>query len=627
VLAHALVGFIAIRATVGLVRAEERSHAREILDATVTVASLAITPELRRGDLPAIDERLRVLGERARVRLVLHDPAGDLLGRSSRPGAAGPATGTLKEVREAIESGRGESFRQSATSGRGAMHVAVRIEDAGEVLGVIRGELEPETLDQIPARSAGRMVLLALTGLLGVALLTLAAVSRRVDGRIDNLADAARRFAAGDLGHRVDPYESRELSGLASGLNEMAGQLEQRVEQLHAGAAEQRAMLQSMSAGMIALDLDQRVLRSNSRADGLLDIEPSVRVRGRMLQELTRNRALNQLLEDAADADDSIEGDIETRDRIVRVSIEPLVDAERGRLGLLMLLTDITNLRRLEGLRSEFAANVSHELRTPITNIKGYAETLLESAEDDDLSETTRRFLGVIARNAVRLEAIIEDLLALAGLERQSEGEMIDMEGETAARVVSTVVGQFEQPAVDRDIRIATEVEPGLEVVGGVHLIEQAISNLVSNAIRYCDAGTTVTVGARGVDEDTLEFSVTDEGPGIAPEHLERIFERFYRVDHARSRDLGGTGLGLAIVKHVAVAHGGRAEVESEVGRGTRFTIVLPRRSRVARMSSGDPGTARPKGAKKRAREQAAAEAAAAEAERRATDDPAAPSG
>ncbi len=595
VLAHAATGIVAVVATTRLAQDEERAHARGILDRALPLAAAAVAPALETGDPERLDATLAALGADAGIALILHDPDGDLVSRSLRPGAGRPAAGTLEEVREALAEGRGDALRPSARSGADALHAAVRIDDAaGRPMGVLRGRLELDRLEGLPARGLAGGVLVALAALLVVALGTLRMVSRRVDDRIDRLADAARRFAAGDLGHRVDALESRELGGLAEGLNEMAAQLEQRVEQLGARAAEQRAMLQSMSAGMVALDKDQRVLRSNPRADALLGIDERVHVRGRMLQEVARNRTLNDLLEAATEADESIEGDVETGDRIVRVTIEPLIDAERGRLGLLVLLTDITQLRRLERLRSEFAANVSHELRTPITNVKGYAETLLESG-DEDLSGTTRRFVGVIARNAERLEAIIEDLLALAGLERQSDDASIAMSSAAATRIVRTVVGQFQQAAIDRDIRVETEVERDLDVVGGVHLIEQAVSNLLSNAIRYCPPGTRVVVGARGRDEETIELFVADEGPGIEARHLPRIFERFYRVDQARSRDLGGTGLGLAIVKHVAVAHGGRAEVESEVGVGTTFRLVLPRRGRLARMSAGDPGLARPR--------------------------------
>lgn len=585
-----VTAIVAMQATAALAREEERSHARTALDAALPLAAAAVAGPLRDGDPAAAAAALEDLSRRTGIRLVLHE-AED----AAPPPTVNtpPTAGLLPEVRAALRSGRGEAAREAAASGERALNVALRIEDDAGTLGVVRGQIELAGIADVPARRAGRTLVLALAALLLAALLTLSHVSRRVDARIDRLSDAARRFAAGDLGHRVDPYESRELGGLAVGLNEMALQLEQRVEQLAARAAEQRAMLHSMSAGMVALDEDQRVLRSNARADTLLGIDPELRIRGRMLQEVTRNRALNELLAAAAESDDPVEGDIEVGERIVSVGIEPLIDVERGRLGLLMLLADITTLRRLERLRSEFAANVSHELRTPITNIKGYAETLLET--DEPLPEITRRFIGVIARNATRLEAIVEDLLALAGLERQAEGESFETTGAAAARIVATVVDQFDQAAIDREIQVATEVEPGLQVVGGIQLIEQALSNLLSNAIRYCPPGTPVMVGGRGLDEDSLELFVEDQGPGIAAEHLPRIFERFYRVDQARSRDLGGTGLGLAIVKHVAMAHGGRAEVRSEPGAGSRFSLILPRRSRVSRMSPGKPGTSRPR--------------------------------
>jgi two-component system phosphate regulon sensor histidine kinase PhoR len=231
-------------------------------------------------------------------------------------------------------------------------------------------------------------------------------------------------------------------------------------------------------------------------------------------------------------------------------------------------------MKRLEAMRSDFAANVSHELRTPITNIKGYVETLLDVGVGDKAQ--TAKFLGVIQRNTERLANIIEDLLSLSRLEQPGTHASLERTETPVLDVVKSAAAQFDPARVEKHMRFGIEVPSTLNANINGQLIEQALGNLLSNAIKYSPNNTVVTIRAAGRDSDEFEIAVIDQGPGIAREHLPRLFERFYRVDRARSREMGGTGLGLAIVKHIAHVHGGRVEVESEPGKGSTFRIILP---------------------------------------------------
>ena len=409
------------------------------------------------------------------------------------------------------------------------------------------------------------------------------ALATRLQVNIDQLRRVSRLYARSE----TPPEQPRHLglsagapfADLARSLRRMGEQLRGQLEELRTQRAEQRAVLQSMRAGLIAIDNERRIISVNRPATEMLAIEADT-TRGRLLSEVTRLASLHRFVRHAIDAEGSQSAELEAVSEEatfrLKVTAEPLVDAERGRVGLLIVMQDVSHVRRLETIRTDFAAAVSHELRTPITNIKGYIETMMEL--DPDEGDQRDYFLQVINRNARRLEAIVEDLLTLTGLERTTEPSGIDIRVAPAEQLIESALQQYEALAREKSITIRRDIGRDIRITGGTLLIEQALSNLLSNAIRYSPPETTITVTAAHLDSGELEISVTDQGPGIAAEHLPRLFERFYRVDQARSRQLGGTGLGLAIVKHIAQAHGGRVEVESTVGEGSRFRIILPRR-------------------------------------------------
>jgi two-component system phosphate regulon sensor histidine kinase PhoR len=265
------------------------------------------------------------------------------------------------------------------------------------------------------------------------------------------------------------------------------------------------------------------------------------------------------------------------KEKQLRTRVTPLLDAEENSIGALIVMTDMSRIHRLENMRRDFAANVSHELKTPITSIRGYVETLLDGALNN--KEDARSFLKIVARQTNRLDAIIDDLLSLARIEDRSRKNSIELVRQEICPALSAAQQTCSRAADKKNITVELRCRPGLVAVSNLPLLEQAVINLLANAITYSPAGSTIIVQATSqVDSpgnETVTISVQDHGSGIAPEHLERIFERFYRCDKARSRANGGTGLGLAIVKHIVRNHGGTVAVASKPGKGSVFTMTL----------------------------------------------------
>jgi two-component system phosphate regulon sensor histidine kinase PhoR len=355
---------------------------------------------------------------------------------------------------------------------------------------------------------------------------------------------------------------------------------------------ELRATLGALGTGLLSLDAQRRVRSTNASAERILGIRGSA-VRGRLLAECVRDPELLTFVEDSfasasrEDVAPRTPGQHPLNDSprpaelqlqgpgaaAVMAAAEPLRRAD-GRIdGMIILIEDVTRLRRLESMRTDFAANVSHELRTPITNIKGYAETLQEVGFDD--AAQARRFIEVIQRNAQRLAALVEDILLLSFLEQPGHAEQIERHPIALDELIAEVTEDLAQPAAARRVTVQLAGPSRLVINADRRLALQAIGNLVSNAVKFSSEGSTVKIGVSH-DDGFAEIAVADEGPGIPERHLPRIFERFYRVDKARSREQGGTGLGLSIVKHVARVHGGSVHAESVLGRGSTFRLLLP---------------------------------------------------
>jgi two-component system phosphate regulon sensor histidine kinase PhoR len=335
---------------------------------------------------------------------------------------------------------------------------------------------------------------------------------------------------------------------------------------------QQEVIFNSMVEGLLLLDDAGRIQVANRAFTALFGITADIR--GRTIIEALRLHELATLVS-SLDTQKQVLG-FELKlpgpnERWLQVNAAAIFNGQGRRHGTVLVFHDLTRLKQLENARQEFVANVSHELRTPLSLIKGCVETLLDGARED--SKAALKFLQIIDRNAERLRLLIEDLLSISELESGRVG--LELQAVALAPVVAKVLEDFKRRAAARDMTLVNRA-PDLAVRADADRLEQVLGNLVDNAIKYGRPRGTVTVGGRAAEGGQVEVFVQDDGPGMPPEALERIFERFYRVDKARSREQGGTGLGLAIVKHLVQSHGGRVWAESEVGKGARFYFVLP---------------------------------------------------
>lgn len=519
--------------------------------------------------------RVAVLGRRIGTRLTVIAADGLVLADSDEDPARMEPHDTRPEVLEARERGEGRATRHSATLDREMMYVAVALRDGERLLGFARSS-RPVAAVETQVSALGRTVVLGAALALLATLIASALLARRIASPVTAMVNTVREYSAGDYAARVPVSGKDEFAELATAFNAMARQQEERVATLREERNKLEAILAGMVEGVVAVTQDDRVLHMNRVAAELLEVS-SLRAHGRTLWELSPPPTLAELLESCRRERRDVNGEIhrpsDEGDRVIEVHASPLApEVNGGGGGAVLVLHDVTELRRLEKVRRDFVANVSHELKTPLTVIRGIVETM---ADDPEMPADTRgRFLGKMRGQAEYLSAQVSDLLALSRLESGDKAGRWEKVG--LGRVVREVVSLHGPAAEAKSLTLELEPPAGaLTVRGDRHGLEQAVSNLLDNAIHYTPTGGRVTVRLAALGEEA-RCSVSDSGLGIEPEHQERIFERFYRVDRARSREVGGTGLGLAIVKHVALSHGGSVSVESRPGQGSTFTITLP---------------------------------------------------
>jgi len=336
--------------------------------------------------------------------------------------------------------------------------------------------------------------------------------------------------------------------------------------------AQQQVLFNSMLEGLLLLDRSRKIYLANRAFKNLFGIK--IELRGKTVMEALRLHELADLVERVEAEKQVFEYELklpELNERWLQVNAAVITNSAGDREGTILVFHDLTRLKQLERTREEFVANVSHELRTPLSLIKGYVETLLDGARNQP--ETAARFLKIIERNALRLDLLIQDLLTISALE--SGRLKLNLQPVNLHALVEKVFTDLKPPADNKNIELVDRL-PELAATADANRLEQVVANLVDNAIKYGHAQGEVIVGGKKLDDGKLEIFVQDDGPGIPPESLDRVFERFYRVDKARSRDQGGTGLGLSIVKHIVQAHGGDVRVESESGKGATFFFTLP---------------------------------------------------
>ena len=525
-------------------------------------------------DTNVVDALCKELGKPSTTRITVILPSGAVVGDSHDDPDRMDNHLLRPEVMQAKKGNVGRSIRYSTTLQQRMMYIAVPLMDHKRIVAVIRTSLPvtaiDEKLNSIQTQIAFGGLLIAFFAA-GISLY----VSRRISRPIEKMKEGAEHFARGDLLHRLPETNLQEIGSLANALNQMAAQLDDRIKTIINQRNELEAILSSMEEGVIAFDMDERIISINQAAAQIFENNPKDML-NRSIQEVIRNPELQQFVTQALSSTDNLEGDItlyHEGERIIYLHSTTLRDSSNDQIGVLVVMNDVTQVRRLENIRRDFAANVSHEIKTPLTAIKGFVETLRHGSVKDP--EEIERFLGITEKHVNRLTAILEDLISLSRIEQDDDKKAITLQKNPIKNVLQTAIGNCREISDLKNITIDSVCEENLFAMMDPTLLEQALANLLDNAINYSHEGSSVHVSAVQ-KEDSIIIRVQDHGIGISKEHLPRLFERFYRADKARSRNLGGTGLGLAIVKHIIQAHGGYASVDSTPGKGSTFSLHLP---------------------------------------------------
>ena len=533
------------------------------LRGTALAASVPITPLLTIGRTPALDALVSGIGTKGEIRLTVIDPHGVVLADSQQDATTMENHSLRTEVVTAFGGKIGTSSRFSATVRRWMIYVAIPVMSPdGTLAGVVRASAYAEELEAAVVRERTSLALFALI-LFAACLLSAVLFSRTITAPLRDLAGVVGRFAAGDFGARLHLRRSDEVKTLADSFNAMG----ERVQSLFLERAQRMQELDgifsSVQQGILLLDSAGRIVRSNKGFDLLAQNRP---VEGKTLWEVTRAPRLTELVQKARVTGKRQSEEVAVVEKTVLCTVERM----EGREELIVVLYDISDMRRLETVKRDFVINASHELRTPLTSIIGSLEML-----EGEVSGETARWVEAISRNAELMNAIVRDLLMLSGLEARGaepSAEEVDL-----ARLAADVTGMFAHRAEIQGIGLELSIAPDLpRVTADSFLLEQMLVNLIDNALKYTEKGS-VKVALSSEENGGVRLEIADTGIGIPEESLPRIFERFYVVDKSRSRKLGGTGLGLAIVKHIVASHSGTIEVESSLGQGTRFVIRLPR--------------------------------------------------
>jgi two-component system phosphate regulon sensor histidine kinase PhoR len=522
-------------------------------------------------DLPALrDWVAQMAASGARVTVIAAD--GRVLVDSQADAQTMENHANRPEILEAMAKGDGHSFRHSVTINRDLLYYAVRLNTSGGPSAVVRFALPLETADEVLGSFRRRLWLASFVILLiagGISLL----FSRSFTGRVERLKDFSRRVAEGDFRPLPRDGSGDAVEALGISLNRTAARLDRTIQTLTEERNLSSAILGSMVEGVAVVNGSERLVFANPGFTEILglDVPPTS---GSALVEVVRQTELLEAVRQVLGGEPRVQSEIVTgtlRQHFFAITVAAVRAGETT--GAVVVLHDITELRRLERVRRDFVANVSHELRTPLTAIQGFAETLLAGAIDDPQNRT--RFLEIILEHSHRLARLTEDLLMLSKMD--AERLELEIRRLSVAQLIESCLETAQRRAVEKDLRISVNMPPGLpDIAGDRRRLAEVLQNLLDNAIQYTLPGGQIIVSAQ-TGEDAITLTVSDTGIGIPKADQSRIFERFYRVDVARSREAGGTGLGLAIAKHLVEVHGGRLWVESEIGQGSQFHFSVPR--------------------------------------------------
>ncbi len=569
----------------------ELTRLKDTLHAQTTLAALTLRPLLQKEDLRgpslALQALAKEIGRRSLARVTVIAADGTVLADSATDDRAVAQMGnhsTRPEVVQAWASGEGATIRLSETTGQRTLYLAHRLDLAGQPenrLVIVRLGL-PMTQIEAQLRELKQQLTLALGLAFLVAVALGMVIARSLTRPLSDMARVARKLAAGAPGQRIPVTSQDEIGVLARALNDMTDQLEAKIHELSDDRAQLLAVLVSMVEGVMVLDCRGIILQVNPALERMFALKPG-ETKGRPYWEVIWHHELKELTARVLERRTHLGGELTLTPSGHQLRVEASVTACAGENEpcAVLVFHDVTAVRRLEKVRKDFVANVSHELRTPLTSIRGYVEALLDGGKDDP--DTLARFLDIILKQSHRLELILEDLLQLSQIE--SGQVLFKREPVALSTVIERTVALIKPMADKKNHALAVLIDDDLPpVIGDEDRLVQVLTNLLDNAVKYTPPAGTITVAAHALRVRTtdssaaevVELTVTDTGVGIPEADRPRVFERFYRVDKARSRELGGTGLGLAIVKHIVEGHGGQVWVEGNEPVGSRFVVRLP---------------------------------------------------
>ncbi len=476
------------------------------------------------------------------------------------------------EVRSALSKNIAQEIRYSESLKINMLYVAIPIAKSQEVLGVVRVALPLKRVDEI-LWDTKKTIIFSLFFAFGLAAVLVSVLSKSIVGPIKKLIYASKKIAIGDFSYRVHQHSDDELGQLTLTLNNMSSSIEEKIRQVEFQNEQLKNIFQSMVEGIIVIDYKTQIVTINSAAEKIFSINKD-NVVGKLFLEVIANNALAEIINMVLEKGQLLQNELSIVwpvNKIFQINAAPIF--EQGLIkGCLLVIHDITEIRKLETVRKDFVANVSHELKTPLTSIKGFVETLLEGALDD--KENAKYFLQIINEHTVRLNNLINDLLDLSYLE--SKVVKLVTAKNNIKLLVNKVVSGFKVTAKNSSVKIVNSLDEDLVLAVDSHKMEQVFTNLIDNAIKFNKKDGKVKIYSEDL-KSHVKIVVEDSGVGIPSEDINRIFERFYRVDKARSREVGGTGLGLSIVKHIIELHSGVVGVESVEGMGAKFYFIIPK--------------------------------------------------
>lgn len=529
---------------------------------------------LNKEDSSYLDNLVRDLSLRAVARLTVIDLRGKVLADSEKSREELPAMENhlnRPEVRAALRGDRGVDTHYSKTLKMYMLYVAAPLKSIDTIVGAVRLALPLESIDR--TLFAIRKIILA--GLIFAIILSIfigSLVAAHITRPINNMIQVSRKYAEGDLSRRVLFISKDELGQLATTLNKMAEDIEDKIKQIKMQNQRFAAIFNSMVEGVIVIDGTGHIVSINPTVEKTFGITKE-EAGGVLFLEAIRNNELWEIISSVLKKGETVAKEtsiIYPVRKVFQANATPIFETAHVS-GCLVVIHDITEMKRLETMRSDFVANVSHELKTPLTSIKGFTETLLDGALDD--KEDGCNFLRIIQDHAGRLESLVDDLLALAHLE--SKEITLDKKEFDLKKHTDEIISGFGSQIKKKHIAIKNELPSGLLIKGDKNRIDQVVTNLIDNAIKFNKENGSIEIYSQA-SGDVVKITIEDSGVGIPGKDTTRIFERFYRVDKARSRELGGTGLGLSIVKHIIELHGGTVGVESVEGMGSKFWFTLP---------------------------------------------------